>query len=688
MEKNLLFIVLYIIIPFTLFSQNSLVELEEKLEFAVEISGEFPDSAINIFTEIESKVLETKESDLAANMYRRKANCYFFKLEHETALSYYDKALGIRKSSNLSQTDSTNLSEIANLYYNKALVNQQIGNYPAAFDNLNKIEDIYINIKNYIFLAFKCYNYTAKLYYFLGDYENAMEYSAKEVELNERIKDSINLSHSLDFQAVIKQAQELNEDALELQLESLNIRETLGDSLLISYSYNNIGSTYLLENDYVESLSYFEKSLGIKIRNGLFGVVASYNNIGLVFQKQEMYEESLRYYQKSYDYCTEVYVEDGIETASINLGVTYDLLGFSKEAEKYFVKAVDIGLESGKKKTVVVATDHAQAYYSKQGRFKEAYEMLLLNQIYKDSIKNDDVIKEISRLKVEHEYRQIQVADSIMYQQAKIHNDQSHSEAMKRKEQMIWILAITFIFIIFIIFALFKAYQLRKRSDENVLKQQTLEIEKNLLRSQMNPHFIFNAMNSIQSFIAENDSYSALRYLSKFAKLIRLILENSMHQTIPLQDEMQSLELYMELEKVRFNNKFDFKFNIEDNISEDNIQVPPMLIQPFIENAIIHGIMPLEKTGLIEINLSTIEKHDVIRCEVIDNGIGRDASAKLKKSQGKKHKSIGMQVSRQRLESLNKQTQKLMSYEVSDVMSDGKVSGTKVSLLIPFTSEF
>ncbi|PLX09786.1 MAG: hypothetical protein C0596_00425 [Marinilabiliales bacterium] len=462
----------------------------------------------------------------------------------------------------------------------------------------------------------------------------------------------------------------------------------IGDSLLISYSYNNIGSTLLEKKEFQEALEYFEISLDIKLRNSFTGVAATYNNMGLSYQEMDDYPKSRDFYKASYDYCHQNKDDYGIVTSAINLGVINHLMNNSAKAEKYFLEAYNIAFKNGYKKLIVEATEFAHDFFYDMGRYEQAYDMLKQYVIYSDSIQNDDVIKEIARLEAEFEYNQKQISDSIMYHQQKIHDEALHEEELKRKEQLIWILAVTFAFIVFIAFALFKAYQLRRKNRENQLKQQALEIEKNLLRSQMNPHFIFNAMNSIQSFIAENDSYSALRYLSKFAKLIRLILENSMHQNIQLQDELQSLELYMELEKVRFNNKFDFKINIDDKIESDIIEVPPMLIQPFVENAIIHGVMPLEKEGLIEINMRKIDGENLILCEVTDNGIGREASAALKKSHGKKHKSVGMQVSRQRLESLNKQTQKEMSYQVEDIVCDGKVCGTKVSIIIPFISEF
>jgi LytS/YehU family sensor histidine kinase len=236
---------------------------------------------------------------------------------------------------------------------------------------------------------------------------------------------------------------------------------------------------------------------------------------------------------------------------------------------------------------------------------------------------------------------------------------------------------------------LFKSYQYRRKTAEQELQRKTLEIEKNLLKSQMNPHFIFNAMNSIQSFIAVNDTLSAERYLSKFARLIRMILENSTKQTVPLSDEMQALQFYLDLERVRFNYKFDYDLELDNNIEEELICIPPMLIQPFVENAILHGIMHKKDKGNIKINIIDDEEKQTLICVIADDGIGREAAQKLKeqfKSEGRKHKSIGMQLTRDRLDAINKETGQELNCVIEDIMDDNNnACGTKVTIKIPYS---
>lgn len=684
MKNYLLFI--FLILLFSNFSNgNTIEELETEISRATQISMDNPDSAMNIFNNIEQEVLKTGEPRIIAEYYRRKANCYYYKSDFITAEEIYLKALEIRKSIETENKDSTNQSEIANLIYNLAIVTQYQGKYFEAIEYTKQLEKIYLDLKDYRNLAFRCYNYTAKMYYFLGDYEKALIYSYKETDIGKKIQDTISLSYSIDFQAVLMQGLDLYDEALKLQLESMKLREQIGDSLLISYSFNNIGSTYIMLEDYQKAKEYFEKSMAIKLKYDSSGLAQTYNNLGIVYQNLSLFDESEACFKKSYEVCSQNSDSYGLAKASINLA---NILNFKKDfklAESYYTKAFEISLENGYKDLIIDATSSAQEFYFNQKQFDKAYEMLLLNTIYKDSVKNDDVIKKITRLEAEHEFNQKQVEDSIVRHQKKIKEQALYNQEIRRKELLLWVFGIAFFFIIAIIFVAFKTYQLRKQNQENILKQKALEIEKNLLRSQMNPHFIFNAMNSIQNFISENDSYSAIRYLSKFAKLIRLILENSLHQTILLCDEILSLQLYLELEQVRFNNRFDFSIDLDEDIDEETIQVPPMLIQPFVENAIIHGIMPLEHKGLIKISIREKQDNSCLVCEIIDNGIGREKSAKLKQKQGKTHKSVGMQLTRERLASLNSETEPRMSFNITDVLDEqSNVIGTKVIIQIPY----
>ncbi|MBC7411593.1 MAG: histidine kinase [Bacteroidia bacterium] len=203
------------------------------------------------------------------------------------------------------------------------------------------------------------------------------------------------------------------------------------------------------------------------------------------------------------------------------------------------------------------------------------------------------------------------------------------------------------------------------------------------LRAQMNPHFIFNALNSIQHFVLSNEPMAANKYLSKFAKLVRNILNNSERSEISLQEEIAQLELYLDLEKLRFEELFFYSIIVQDGLNVNNIEIPTMLIQPYVENAILHGIVPLKKDGKILI-MFEIHDQNLLKCTIQDNGIGREKAALLKKNSINKHQSAGTRITQNRLALLNKiNNTKLSAITTNVIDADGALNGTLVTLYIP-----
>ncbi|MBW6490341.1 MAG: histidine kinase [Lentimicrobium sp.] len=213
------------------------------------------------------------------------------------------------------------------------------------------------------------------------------------------------------------------------------------------------------------------------------------------------------------------------------------------------------------------------------------------------------------------------------------------------------------------------------QNDINWYRQQSLT-------RQMDPHFVFNTLNSIQSYIIKNDVLSSSQYLSKFAKLMRLILNNSQQQAVPLSDEINALTLYMELESLRFQQKFDFNIHIDPAVEIENIYIPAFLIQPFIENAIWHGIMKLKSKGVIRVNFTKNE--DYLICTVEDNGIGRNKSREFKSNQEINKKSLGISIVESRLRLLNNFYGGNMNIQITDLYNDTQQpSGTRVTINLP-----
>ncbi|MBL0356862.1 MAG: histidine kinase [Chitinophagaceae bacterium] len=238
---------------------------------------------------------------------------------------------------------------------------------------------------------------------------------------------------------------------------------------------------------------------------------------------------------------------------------------------------------------------------------------------------------------------------------------------------------ITAAFIGLLIFWLFKR-RIKTVRHEAALKQQISETEMMALRAQMNPHFIFNCLNSIDNLIQVDEKEKATLYLAKFAKLIRAILENSKNNVVPCWKDMETLKLYLELEELRCDNKFTYHINIADEILNGDYKVPPLVIQPFVENAIHHGLLnKIEADKKLMISVTAVNNH-IYYC-IEDNGVGREKAGEYKKINKPVYESMGMQITTDRINLFNQY--KSGSVKITDLVdSNNQPCGTKVEVAL------
>jgi ligand-binding sensor domain-containing protein len=216
------------------------------------------------------------------------------------------------------------------------------------------------------------------------------------------------------------------------------------------------------------------------------------------------------------------------------------------------------------------------------------------------------------------------------------------------------------------------------------IEKQVFELEQKALRLQMNPHFIFNSLNAIQNFVLINDTDKAVNYLAKFSHLMRMILANSTAAFITLKDELKALTYYMDLERLRFDNKFDYLITRDPLIDEEFVEIPPMLFQPYVENAIIHGFVNSPNPGLLDISLKLLNPGTLL-CVIQDNGIGREKAIEIREKSGIKRQPKGMTITQERIEIFNKQSRKNFSVKIIDLKNDlGEALGTRVEFTIQY----
>lgn len=229
---------------------------------------------------------------------------------------------------------------------------------------------------------------------------------------------------------------------------------------------------------------------------------------------------------------------------------------------------------------------------------------------------------------------------------------------------------------------LFIRYIKREVELKSDFSQQIAEMELKALRAQMNPHFIFNSLNSIQKYVLQNDQYTASQYLTRFSRLIRLILDHSVQNMVFLASEIDMIKLYIDMESLRFDHKFNFNLQVDENLDIDRILAPSMLIQPYIENAIWHGL--LYKTEKGDLLLKISKKENILEVVIDDNGIGRQKSEELKKNQVMSRKSYGIKITEDRINLINRMTGANAGVQINDKYhADGSAAGTTVILHLP-----
>lgn len=250
------------------------------------------------------------------------------------------------------------------------------------------------------------------------------------------------------------------------------------------------------------------------------------------------------------------------------------------------------------------------------------------------------------------------------------------------KNALLLTIGILSIIAIISLFVIYKNAQSKKKRIESSLQQKITEMKMQSLRAQMNPHFIFNSLNSIENFIMQNDKMAASEYLNKFAKLIRIILDSSRTELIPFSKSLEGTRLYIELEQLRFNNKFTFKIDVDPQLLNEDYEVPSLLAQPYIENAILHGLAQSESESLC-LNLVAKLENEYIIYTITDNGIGRELSRKYNSNNRPGHKSIGLKLIEERINIFNQQQNSDGGVVITDLYDDNhQPCGTRIDIKI------
>ncbi len=360
-----------------------------------------------------------------------------------------------------------------------------------------------------------------------------------------------------------------------------------------------------------------------------------------------------------------------LSSVYIHMGWALSLLQRFSEAQAYLNRGLEISEEYQLLSNVYQANTFLHDIAKEQGRYREALILYDKAQSARKKISNDRnrryVNEAIFRSEEEKQNNKIELLSR---------ENEIVKLKLRRNQTSLVISGLLLALFTLILYILYRQYQLNN-------ERKMLGLEQNLLRSQMNPHFLFNSLNSIKLYIINNEQKYAVHYLNKFSKLVRKILDASTVREIPLAEELETAELYMNIENIRFAHEIDFKIETEPEIDAHLVKVPSLILQPFLENAIWHGLSPKkgEKSILIKVSL---KKKGFIEISITDNGVGRDTAEQLKKSRVLKRKSVGIDITKERLANFSRYYQHSFKLEIVDLFDEEKkAAGTRVIMEIP-----
>jgi LytS/YehU family sensor histidine kinase len=403
---------------------------------------------------------------------------------------------------------------------------------------------------------------------------------------------------------------------------------------------------------------------------------------------QKKYEQALQNFLQGLNLHKKLNDRNEIQRSLIFAAQTYLALEQYDSAMHYGKEALNIAYTTKAKQIIRDACKVIYTVFDWRKQKDSANIYFREYSAERDSVANDQVK---TKLAVSNYEQKIELLDT----ENQLKEQKLRQAAQQKNFLIVGILAITLMAIIVFRIVMLKrrneklrlehTLQLQKLESEKTkseLQQQASELEMQALRAQMNPHFIFNSLNSINHFILQNNKAQASEYLTKFSRLVRLILQNSQSALITLESELESLHLYLELEAVRFDHHFEFNIKVDDELETDLIKVPPLIIQPYAENAIWHGLIHKEEKGHLEIEI--FQQADTLCCKITDDGVGRKKAAALKSKSASTHKSMGMQITASRIEMLKKEKTQDAHIKIIDlILPDGSAAGTEVIIKIP-----
>jgi len=656
-------------------------------------------------------------------------NIYARQGDHTEALKNYQAALKISESIGDKKT-------IATLYYNIAIIYGMQGNYPEAMKShlaSLKIKEE-LGYKNGIANSYNC---IGNIYQAQSNYPEALKNYLAAIKIKEELGDKKGIAMTQHNMGILYDLQGNYLEALKSHHTTLKLSEEIGDKHGIAGSYHEIGVINNKMGNYSEAMKNSQASLTMSKEIGdKETMAASYINIGTVYGNLKKFPEAIQFMNNGLSLSKEIGSKHLTKESYNGLAQLDSAMGNYSLALEHYKLYTDFKdsllnetnskqmaqmkeqYESEKKDKEIVQLESDKTKLESEKQIgalllKTKQDSLGIVEAEKEKIKleNDKVKLENDKMQAFNLYSRQQIellGNEKKIQQLQIDKDQADyaiqkAESDKKQEQLTvlnkekdikdlqlvkqkqaknYFLAGLVLFFI-LLFFVYRNYQNQRKVNRlmNVAyAKDKAELELQSLRAQLNPHFMFNSLNAIQELILKEDFDNSHTYLARFAKLLRMLLENAERPFVPLNSEIDFLELYLSLEKLRIPD-LQFSIQVDPTINTGVTFLPNMVLQPYIENALWHGLS--QKIGKKNLELIIDKQNGAVIYNVKDNGIGRRKAAEFKSLYRKGHKSIGMELLTKRFKLLHEEFGSEIKTQINDVIENGEVGGTLVVIGIP-----
>ena len=529
----------------------------------------------------------------------------------------------------------------------------------------------------------KAFNIQAQIYDFFGQVELSVAKNFISLRLAETVQNTY-LMAKFSRELGQEQTTILNlDDATGYFKRSFQYAEKVHDRRQMALSLTNLAQVQLERDQFQLAQENTDRAIEFLFPlNDFNGLGESHNVLGMIYKEQKKYDLASTNLNTALVYYESTNNREKIAGVYHNVGTVFQKQKKYRRALNHLNHSIEIREKFGAQNQIYGTYRVIAEVYEETNNTEKALEYM---QYYLDYVDSNTTLQAATKIaELSESYRSEQrerlitsQADSIERASQERYLSQTELENSQLRNNLQ-----TYIIIAFLIIIILAGIILFYRWKQTKLNQERKEAEmsQTLLRTQMNPHFVFNAMSVIQSYIYENDITNSTKFLVNFSRLMRLILENSPKEFIPIQTEIEILNKYLETQKLRFEDRFQFYIEAEDEVLDEFSIIPPMITQPFIENSIEHGQLHTVDGGFIKISFAKADGMLTITIE--DNGIGRKASRINKKSSA--HKSMAMSITRERINNLNKKYRTEGYMRVEDYDNEAQ-TGTKVLIALPYT---